>query len=330
VNADYLLRTLDEATEALQDSEHRKHLGASLIGRECPRQLWYVFRWALKEKFSARMCRLFERGQLEEARFVKMLREGGATVYETDPETGKQWRILDVDGHFGGSMDGIADSVPQLPPEMGCLLEMKTMNEDAYSSLAGKLISKSPVYVRDKSTAKGVMKAKPEHFVQMQVYMHKKGLKVGLYMAVNKNTDEIWLEFVHYDKAVAERAIARARSIIYSEEGPPRISNSPGRFPCNFCTFKEVCHLNKVPEVNCRTCVHSTPGPEGAWLCAKGNSHAVATQSGCHLHLFNPYLLNVVRVERGDTADNWLELLRHDGTTVTTGPNHVPSDKLTI
>lgn len=330
MNASNLLNLIDASLEANQDSDNRKHLGASLIGRECPRQLWYVFRWADKEKFKGRMLRLFERGQLEEERFVRLLRDIGARVYELDPTSGKQWRILDVEGHFGGSMDGIADHVPQLPPEMPCVLEMKTMNEDAYTQLAGKLLSKSPTYVRDEKTAKRLVKAKPEHFVQMQVYMHKKGIKIGLYMAVNKNTDEIYLEFVPADTPVAERALRRARSIIYSEEAPNRISDSPGRFPCSFCSFKEICHLKKVPAVNCRTCVHSTPGPEGTWLCAKGNTAAVSTQEGCPSHLFNPYLLNVVRVIAGDTANNWLELLRHDGTVVKTGPDFVRSEHLTL
>lgn len=330
MNADFLKRAIDEPTERDQERDNRKHLGASLIGQECPRKLWYVFRWAQKEEFNARMLRLFERGQLEESRFVKLLRAAGANVYERDPNTGEQWRIIDVDGHFGGSMDGIADNVPQLPPEMGCVVEMKTMNEDAFTKLAGPILSKTPDIVRDRAKAQGLQKAKPEHYVQIQTYMFKKKLQVGLYMAVNKNTDEIYYEFVSADSAVAERAIARARGIIYSEEGPGRISSSPGRFPCSFCNFKEICHLNAVPAVNCRTCVHSTPAPGGAWLCAKGNTTDIVKQTGCQLHLFNPYLLNVVRVESGDTAANWLELLRHDGTKVTTGPNHVPSDQLTI
>lgn len=314
MNAAYLLKAVDDVVEQNQDRDHRKHLGASLIGRECGRQLWYVFRWASKEEFSGRMLRLFERGQLEEERFFKLLRGAGANVYERDPNTGSQWRILDVDGHFGGSTDGVADNVPQLPPEMPAVMEMKTMNDKAFQSLKKK----------------GVKACKPEHYVQIQVYMHKLRIKVGLYMAVNKNDDELYFEFVSEDTPCAERALARARSIIYSEEGPPRIANSAGRFPCSFCSFKEICHLNAVPEVNCRTCVHSTPGPAGSWLCAKGNTVEIVKQSGCELHLFNPYILNVVRVVSGDTAENWLELLKHDGTTVTTGPNHVPSSHLTL
>jgi CRISPR/Cas system-associated exonuclease Cas4 (RecB family) len=314
MNADHLLATLDKAVEDAQDRSHRKHLGASLIGRQCARQLWYVHRWVKKELFTGRMLRLFERGQLEEERFVALLKNAGATVYEVDPQSGKQWRIVDVDGHFGGSCDGVAVNVPQLPAGMACVLEMKTHNSKSFTKLK-----------KD-----GVAKAKPEHVVQLQTYMLKLEIEVGLYLAVNKDNDELYAEFVALDRSIGERAIRRAQSIIYSEQGPPRISNSPGWFECKFCTFTDICFRKEVPEVNCRTCCHATPGPEGAWTCARGNPQAGDKQQGCPEHLFNPYLLNITRVTSGNTDENWLELLRLDGTTVKTGPNHTASQDLTL
>lgn len=313
MNADAFLRAIDKATEDAQDRDHRKHLGASFIGRSCARQLFYIHRWAKKELFPARMLRLFERGQLEEARFVGYLRAAGATVYDADPGTGEQWRIRDVDGHFGGSCDGVAVGVPQLPRDTACVLEMKTHNSKSFA----------------KVKQKGLVKAKPEHFVQLQTYMFKLEVKVGLYLAVNKDDDEIYAEFVALDPAVGQRAIARARSIIYATEAPLRIADSPGWFECKFCAFAGICHMGEVPEVNCRTCCHSTPGPNGTWLCNR-NREEVANQRGCPEHLFNPHLLKIVQVRSGDTDANWLELVRMDGSTVVTGPNHVPSHELTL
>lgn len=314
MNASHLLELIDKAIEDAQDRDHRKHLGASLIGRQCARQLWYVFRWALKEEFQARMLRLFERGQLEENRFVGYLRSVGATVYDRDPQTGDQIRILDVDGHFGGSTDGVAVNVPQLPPNEPCVLEMKTHSGKNFAKLK-----------KD-----GVRKAKPEHLVQIQTYMLKLNIRFGLYLAVNKDDDEIYAEFIELDPSIGERAIARARSIIYSDEAPARISESPGWFECKFCAFVEICHLKALPEVNCRTCCHASPGPEGTWSCARGNPQAGERQQGCPEHLYNPHLLKIVHVVSGDTEANWLELLRLDGTTVVTGPNHVKSQDLTL
>ena len=40
-----ILEEIDEYCVRTYDGGHRSHLGASLIGRECKRYLWYVFRW---------------------------------------------------------------------------------------------------------------------------------------------------------------------------------------------------------------------------------------------------------------------------------------------
>jgi len=50
-----------------------KTLGISQIGRPCERYLWYLFRQCVKSKFSGRMYRLFERGNLEESRLIANL-----------------------------------------------------------------------------------------------------------------------------------------------------------------------------------------------------------------------------------------------------------------
>ena len=74
------------------DEGFRSHLGASLIGGECSREIWYGFRWVKKPKFSGRILRLFNRGHLEEARFIAMLLTIGCQVWQQDGH-GKQYRI---------------------------------------------------------------------------------------------------------------------------------------------------------------------------------------------------------------------------------------------
>ena len=72
---------------AEDDDGFRDHLGASIIGKECERALWYDFRWATRRAFSGRMLRLFETGKREEDRLVRDLRRTSATVLDTDPAT---------------------------------------------------------------------------------------------------------------------------------------------------------------------------------------------------------------------------------------------------
>src|SRR5688500_9417011 len=76
----------------------RRHLGASVIGEECPRAIWYDFRWFWLKRHTGRLLRLFLRGHDEEPRIIEWLRRIGAIVQERDPQTGKQW----LTSLFGG------------------------------------------------------------------------------------------------------------------------------------------------------------------------------------------------------------------------------------
>lgn len=236
-----------------EDEGFRSHLGASLIGRDCGRQIWYGWRWFKKAKHSARILRLFNRGHLEEARFIAILLSIGIEVYQQDSQ-GNQYRISDVGGHFGGSGDGIGIGIPDLPMGIRALLEFKTHGEKSFAKL-----KKS-----------GVKTAKFEHYVQMVIYMHKMGLHYALYGAVNKDTDELYFEIVHYDTNVAEQFIDRGRTIIMMRQVPDRIPHaSPTMFGCNYCEYNDVCFgMSKDIAVNCRTCHFARPEEDGTWRCA--------------------------------------------------------------
>lgn len=246
------------------DSGFRKHMGASLIGGECGRAIWYGFHWATKGNFTGRLLRLFNRGHLEEARMIACLLTIGCTVYQQD-EHGKQFRIVDVGGHFGGSGDGVAMGIPDLPPGTAALLEFKTHNDKSFVKLV----------------AEGVRGAKFEHYVQMQTYMRKMGLAAALYLAVNKNNDELYGEIILLDSGVADQFIERGRTIIMmQQEAPSRMSESPSFFKCKWCNHYGICHQKRMPERNCRTCKYSKADVEdGQWYCWQGPEPVVRTEA---------------------------------------------------
>ena len=269
--------------------EHRPHMGASLIGHACERSIWLTWRWALKPEFSGRILRLFNRGQREEALFIQELRGIGAQVWDVDPETGDQVRVSACNGHFGGSLDGIAKGLPEAPKSTA-VLEFKTHSNKSFNDLVKKQVRES----------------KPQHFDQMTVYMGLMEIDRALYMAVNKDTDDLYTEWVHYDADRFAVLLARAERLVGMSEPPPRISDDAAYFTCKMCNFWKHCHGGQAAEMNCRTCCFASPVAEGTWECSK---HNVALsqkdqQDGCNQHLMVPAL--VPYGEPTDGGDNWV------------------------
>ena len=248
----WLQKVLPHLGDAYSQSQDpfRTHLGASGLGDECARKVWYGFRWATKPKFQGRILRLFNRGHLEEGRVIALLLAIGVTVYQQD-EHGKQFRISFAEGHAGGSGDGVAVGIPDLTPGTACLLEFKTHSDKYFTQM-----------VKD-----GVRAAKFEHYVQMNLYMRKMGLAVGLYVAVNKNNDDIYMELVPLDVAIADKFLERGEKIVWLESAPNKLNESPGFFKCRMCDHRNVCHNNGSVDQNCRTCAYSEPRPDKIWFC---------------------------------------------------------------
>lgn len=286
-----------------QKQEHRPHMGASLIGHQCERYVWLTWRWVLTPEFSGRILRLFDTGKREESRLIEELRGIGVEVWDTDDD-GKQWRVSACNGHFGGSLDGVAQGLPEAP-QSTAVLEFKTHNEKSFTELVNKK----------------VRTAKPQHYDQMQVYMGLMEIDRAMYMAVNKNTDDVYAEWVHFDKDRFMVLMAKAETLIGMTEPPQRISADPAYFVCKMCNFWKHCHGGLAAEVNCRTCCHATPVEEGAWRCGKGN--AILTDSdqreGCGEHLLIPAL--VPYGEPVDGGENWVAYKhRKTGSYFINGP----------
>jgi hypothetical protein len=257
----------------------RSYLGASILGNDCPRAVWYDFRWATEPAFPGRILRLFNRGHMEEARFIayfKML--DGDIRYAFDGVTPRKWFSFKfAAGHGSGSCDGIGKDLPYLQHKGFQLLEFKTHGESSFTDLAGSPQDWRRYLQLDDGVfpGQGVRDAHPTHYVQMQLYMHGLGPRSALYCAVNKNTDDLYMEEVPYNREIAEQYIDRAQMIVDSSTPPPKINESPGFYKCKMCNHKTVCHEDRRPDTNCRTCQHSRPGaatsPEdqGVWICGK-------------------------------------------------------------
>lgn len=273
-----------------RESAPRLYLGGSELGEDCRRMLWYRFRQIRKATFPGRILRLFETGDKEEQRIIRNLRAIGCEVLSVDPSTGRQWEYKACNDHFQIHLDGAALGLPE-SPKTWHLLEVKTSNEKYFKQMERE----------------GVQKAKPVHWVQMQLGMGLSGLKRAAYIVQNKNTDELYMERIKYDPKAFETLLRKANAIIYAESPPERIGKDPSFFKCRFCNMSDFCFGKEFPDVNCRTCAHGSPVEYGQWSCARGLK---VNKPVCAEHVFLPSLLHWAEPIDGDPT--WVRY-RADG-----------------
>lgn len=300
------------------NGEFRPHLGASMGGDPCLRKLWYSFRWSTMVIHEGRMQRLFQRGHREEEYFQEDLTSIGIQVITGD-EQGNQYRLVCPDNrHIGGSTDGYGEVKVErfdgLKKGEWLLVEMKTHNEKSF-----KLLNKD-----------GVQITKPLHYSQMQIYMRWSGLNRALYIAVNKNTDELYTEIVQYNQAEAESVESRMISVVEAKEPPPKLHTDASRFECKYCDYNDICHTDRYRIHNsCRSCVFAMPFSDGNWGCQKYETNIV-DQNGCASHIILPHFLeNVANAVDSCPDQNFLVYEFENGVRFKNGDKSKGSDILT-
>ena len=233
--------------------QFRSHMGASLLGKKCKRDIWYSFRWVKEPNFDGRMIRLFNRGHLEETRFIAILRQAGLDVWFKHSD-GSQFAFSNCNGHYGGSLDSVVKGVPGYEniPMLG---EYKTHSEKSFTKLVQL----------------GVKSSKPEHWTQMNQYMGHYKLTHALYLAVNKNNDELYAEIVEFDEEEFKFDVTLALTISHSNRLPAKINNSPSFWLCKYCDFMDICHKKAPVKKTCRTCNYVTMQEGGVWSCSIQN-----------------------------------------------------------
>lgn len=287
------------------DGGHRSHLGASLIGEECKRKLWYLFRWCYSEKFGstenyARMMRLFNRGHREEDRFIEWLegigfklwfenREGFAIDEATERYficsdygelRGECRAITTEDPHYAqhvarAKADGLQFPQFRVSSSMGHF----GGSLDGIGMFPERYGIEEPVLLEFKTNGtgagfnkvvdEGMPVAKPNHFAQTSTYGSDPAYRFRycLYLIINKNDDSLHVELVKLDWNLGDQMRAKADQIITSQEPPPRLSDNPTYFKCKYCPAYDICHKGAIPEKNCRSCKFARPVDGGKWFC---------------------------------------------------------------
>lgn len=262
-----IIERIDAFTAIAEDQSFRTHLGASDIGRKCLREIWYRFRWVGKESFDGRMLRLFSRGEREEIEIVRLLRGAGFEVHTPTEGNKEDFQFKDCESHFAGTCDGIV----LIPEEQGiadedyAVLECKTYSTERFKKLKQQ----------------GLQESDPIYFSQLQVYMGELKLVWAMFFAVCKETDEIFIQWVPFDRSHFQVCLSKAETVINAAAPPERISSNPDTYTCRYCPYNQICQYNHELEQNqrhCRNCKHGTPAGDGAWECSAG--HAFGTLCG--------------------------------------------------
>ena len=129
---------------------------------------------------------------------------------------------------------------------------------------------------------KGVEKAKPVHYWQMQAGMLFGKFTRALYVALCKNDEAYHIERVREDKAVQDTIKGKIIKLVEARTPPVGLSDTASDQGCMWCDMKEVCTGQKKPIKTCRSCEHvSALGTDGEWWCGLHRSLLTNTKQKC-------------------------------------------------
>ncbi len=323
---DPTLAALDAVIEAAEISRPRPYLGASQIGQPCSRSLWYGLRWTLVRTIPAAGLRRIQDGFRGEAVLIDWLRKvPDIELWTVDPENeSNQIGIVDCAGHFRGHLDGIIQGLKQAP-KTAHVWEAKVCNEAKVNKLR-KLIA-------EKGEKNALALWDETYFAQAQVYMRGVELTRHYLTVATPGCRDIVSCRTAYQPKVAEALIKKAETIITAERPPLKISETPAWYQCKTCDHASLCHGQKLPEVNCRTCAHSTAklDPAANWVCElKGQVLTLdAQRAACDSHVWHPDLLaNHAEAIGANPATGAITFRRKDGSTVEIGKGATSSRQM--
>ena len=196
----------------------RGYIGASIIGHPCERYIWlnkYGKYHNIVCEIPFQLSRIFERGQLEEPRILKLIRQL------------KEWKLEAYQKPVRiGFLKGNIDAILKDAEGNRYVLEIKTMGDKSFK----------------KFQTQGVRKSHPQYFWQVQAYMDMADIRHAILLAVNKNTEAMHEELIEFNADVAYHAIERAKRINALKEMPTGLAGAGKKqMECQGCSFEQFC-----------------------------------------------------------------------------------------
>lgn len=256
---DPTLEAMIKAVEDNQQFENRDYLGASLIGDECSRKIWYNVNGYPRRKSKAIGLLAADSGYYAEDKTAERLRMVEGVELHTHMNNGEQYgwhrkvkleyprEVIDPKtgdksyqeyGEIAGHYDGLIRGILQAPNTIH-IWEHKDKDHKKFADFQNK---------KGKFGEKNVLKEWDwKYYGQAQMNMHMArldGEQINRhYMTVSyaggRKYDSCRTE---YDPAFAESLYNKAIKILNADKPLPRLSEKPDFYLCRFCDFRKECH----------------------------------------------------------------------------------------
>lgn len=219
-----------------------RRLPPSKLGHECSAYPWHLFRWSAKVRKPGSVARLGKGGKDDEARVINSLRLAGWKINDRG-DGGEQHTGRSHNGHVVSKIEGFAENPKWFAGET-VLLEIKGLNRRRFNLI---------------KSGKPLRLVEQQHWAQAIKYMHQFHLRYCLYIAICRDTGELWAHIIAADDDAAQVLNDLAWSIIRSKVPPGKISNVATNHVCKQCDMIGPCQLGEPPPRTCRSCFYCVP-----------------------------------------------------------------------
>ena len=199
------------------EEEPRDYIGASNIGSECYRQIWYEFTGESGEPVSPKIKRTWEIGKALEVLILNWIESSGI-------EISRIW--FDLKDKELSYFRGHVDAMCTKEGEAQYIIEIKTAKDASFN-----------LFVKN-----GCKSWNSRYYAQLQAYMGMSGIHNAYILVLNKDNSSIMDECIEFDESYYESLKLKARMIYEATMPPPKISGSPLWFACKMCKFRKICH----------------------------------------------------------------------------------------
>ncbi|MBC7074153.1 PD-(D/E)XK nuclease family protein [Candidatus Parcubacteria bacterium] len=205
--------------EKEKKEKERVQFYISEVGK-CPRAIFFKFKKAPAQELEPEKLRIFDHGDFVHQVTLRPLVSLGLIK---------------------------AIEIP-IPPH-----EIISGRADAILSINGEPYVLDVKSISGRLNFKKLEKPYPEHFWQVQLYLHFFRIKKGILLYVNKDTQELKDFLFPYDPEVAQQLIEwflKLKSKIEKNVTPPRLVDYPKNWQCESCQYRHICDLIGEKEIN--------------------------------------------------------------------------------